>query len=369
MDKETTFKALGVADDKDWIHPKRFGYHPTVLNDHDVEVEIELCAVCGSDLHYASGDWGRPFLPAAPGPEIIGKISKMGKLVDANKFKMGDRVGVGPQKDCCGKCTRCLVHKEMNCKKMIQTYSSPDPITGEGTQGGYADRIRCNDRFIFKIPDNLESKYAAPLMCGGMTGFKPLLTAKVGKGTKVGIVGIGGIGHMTILFAKALGAEVTAISRSDRKREDAFKLGADHYITTSKDGYTDEFSDSLDLIIYTTSSFSGVNFDENLKLLMPGGKIIFITAPPLSEKLTLSPFAMLMGDYSVGASAVGHPHEIEFMLKFAAEHNIKPWVETLDINADNVTEAWERLERGDVKYRFVLTNNQKYFASNKDETA
>lgn len=207
----------------------------------------------------------------------------------------------------------------------------------------------------------LSNEIAAPLLCGGITGFRPLVTAGVKEGSKVGVSGIGGIGHMVILFAKAMGAEVTAISRNNKKKELAAELGADHYIAADEEGLSEKHSDSLDLIVNTGSSFSQSSIDDILGLLNPFGRMIYITAPPYSESLTLTPFTLLKTSISIGGSIAGSPEDIEDMLEFAAKYNIKPWIETIDINEENVSTAWERMEQGDVKFRFVLTGYDKYF--------
>ncbi|GME83770.1 unnamed protein product [Ambrosiozyma monospora] len=199
------FHAIGIQSyDKDPI-PKAFTYTPQQQRAYDVDVEIEACGICGSDMHAIKGNWGQHYLPLAVGHEIVGKVIKVGSSVQ--RFKLGDRVGVGAECDSCGSCHRCKNDKQNNCRKHVDTYLGVYPETGVTSQGGYADYVRVNEKFVFKIPEKLESNFAAPLLCGGITGFKPLLTAGVKKGTRVGVVGIGGIGHMTILFAKAMGAE------------------------------------------------------------------------------------------------------------------------------------------------------------------
>ncbi|GMG22123.1 unnamed protein product [Ambrosiozyma monospora] len=353
------FHAIGIQSyDKEPV-PKAFTYTPQQQRPYDVDIEIEACGICGSDMHAIKGNWGKHYLPLAVGHEIIGKVVKVGSAVQ--RFKLGDRVGVGAQCDSCGSCHRCDHHKPNNCRKQVGTYQGVYPETGVTTQGGYADYVRVNEKFAFKIPDNLESNIAAPLLCGGITGFKPLLTAGVKKGTRVGVVGIGGIGHMTILFAKAMGAEVTAISRNDSKKAIAEKLGVDHYISTSEEGYAEKYADSLDVIVNTGNSFSENGVSGVASLMDAGGQFIFITAPPVTEKIELAPFFLLMNSYSIAGSVIGSPSEIEYMLQFAADHQIKPWVETIDINEENVKTAWERMEKGDVKFRFVLTGYDKYF--------
>lgn len=350
-------KAIGVVDFDNWPEAKAFTYKPEKLRDGDVEIKIEACGVCGSDIHCASGHWGKPYAPMAVGHEIVGKVVAAGPEA---RFKIGDRVGVGAMCDSCGDCYRCESHQENTCRKWVGTYMGEYP-SGAKTQGGYASHVRVSSKFAFKIPDNMSSVDVAPLLCGGITGLRPLITYGVKKGTKVGVSGIGGIGHMTIMFAKALGAEVTAISRTDSKKELAMKLGADHYIATNEEGFPGNHLDSLDLIVNTASSFSEGALDGILELLRPYGNLAFITAPPLSEKLTLTPFQMLMSSISVSGSMIGAPADIEYMLKLASEHNIKPMIETIDISEEGVTEAWKRMESGDVKFRFVLTGYDKCF--------
>ncbi|OUM56025.1 hypothetical protein BVG19_g5674 [[Candida] boidinii] len=353
------FTAIGVHDFDKWLEPKEFNYKPRPPRPYDVDIKIECCGICGSDVHAANGDWGRPYAPVAVGHEIIGEVVRVGDGV--KKLKVGDRVGVGAQCDSCGECVRCSNHHENNCKKKAGTYFGFYKDVNLPTQGGYANYFRANEKFMFKIPESIESKYAAPLMCGGITGFRPLLTAGVKKGTRVGVSGIGGIGHMTILFAKALGAEVTAISRSHNKEKLAAKLGADHFIATSDEDFEVNNVDSLDVIVNTGSSLTGGNLDKVLQLLVPFGHFIAITAPKLGEMLEIDPFVLLMNNINVSGSAIGSPKDIEYMLELAAEHNIKPWVEEITISETNVTEAWTRLEKGDVKFRFVLTDYDDCF--------
>jgi alcohol dehydrogenase (NADP+) len=207
----------------------------------------------------------------------------------------------------------------------------------------------------------METNFVAPLLCGGITALRPMMTYGVKKGTRVGINGIGGIGHMAILFAKALGAEVTAISRNNNKKELALSLGADHYIATNEEDFAQKYEDSLDLIVNTAFTFNEGEMDGVLNLLSPFGQLIFITAPPITERLALSPMQMLMSNISVAGSMIGSPSDIEYMLKLASEHNIKPMIETLDISVENVKTAWERMLKNDVKFRFVLTGYEKYF--------
>lgn len=355
-----TIEAVGIVDWDKYPKAEKFEYKPQAFRDHDVDVKIECCGVCGSDIHGASGDWGRPYAPVAFGHEIVGTIVKVGPKARAG-LKVGDRVGVGAQCDSDGSCEACKEKHENNCENVVGTYLSTYPETKEHTIGGNASHIRVNSKFVFKIPDALESIYAAPLLCGGITGFGPLIQNKITSKDRVGVVGIGGIGHMTILFAKALGCEVTAISRSYSKQEEAKKLGADHYIATSDPESLKKHKRSLNIIVNTGSSFSGNAFTDLISLLKPRGIFSFITVPPAGENIEIGPMSLIHGNYYMQGSAIGSPEEIEYMLEVAAKHNIKPWVETIDINEENLSTAWQRMEKGDVRFRFTLTGYDKYF--------
>lgn len=355
-----SIEALGVVDYDDYIHPKNFEYKPQAFRDYDVDIKIECCGVCGSDIHAASGNWGRKYCPVAVGHEIVGTAVKVGPKVKKG-IKVGDRVGLGAQCDCDSTCYACKENLQNHCDHMVATYFGTYPETGQNTIGGNASHVRANSELVFKIPENLESIYVAPLLCGGVTGFGPLLRNNITSKHKVGVVGIGGIGHMTILFAKALGCEVTAISRSHRKEEDAKKLGADHFLATSEPETLKKFQKSLDIIVNTGSSFSENQIDTLLSLLKARGKFCFITMPPQDERLTLVPVDILNGGFSIEGSMVGSPEEIQYTLDFASKHNIKPWIETLDINEENLSKAWKKMEKGDVHYRITMTGYDKYF--------
>ncbi|VVT55034.1 uncharacterized protein SAPINGB_P004387 [Magnusiomyces paraingens] len=355
-----TFQAVGVVDYDDYHNPKRFEYKPQKFRDYDVDVKIEACGVCGSDIHAASGNWGRPYAPVAVGHEIIGTIVKIGPKAKSG-LKIGDRVGIGAQCDCDSTCSACKDNTEQYCENSVGTYFGTYKESGLHTIGGNASHIRVNSKLAFKIPDDLETKYVAPLLCGGITGFSPLLKNNVKKGTKVGIIGIGGIGHMTILFAKALGAEVTAISRGRSKESDAKQLGADHYIATSEPESLKKAVRTLDLIVSTSNSFSQTTLTPVLKLLKASGTFSFITAPPEKEKMELIPMELISSGYGVQGSMIGSPKNIEYMLDFASKHKIKPWVETIEINEKNLGDAWKRMEDGDVHYRFTMVGYDKFF--------
>ncbi|GMG14170.1 oxidoreductase activity protein [[Candida] boidinii] len=353
------FTAIGVVDFKKWLEPKEFTYKPRPARSYDVDIKVECCGICGSDVHLASGAYGEIFVPMGAGHEIIGEVIRVGDGVQ--KLKVGDRVGVGAQCDSCGECVRCSNHHENNCRNHVLTFGGFYKDVNLPTQGGYSDYYRGSEKFMFKIPDSLESKYAAPLMCGGITGFRPLLTAGVKKGTRVGVSGIGGIGHMTILFAKALGAEVTAISRNHNKEELAKQLGADHFIATSDEDFEVKNFDSLDVIVNTASAYEKSLMNRVLQLLVPFGHFVAITAPKAGEMIEIDPLVLLRNNIIFSGNMIGSPGDIEHLLKFAAENKIKPWVEEISISESNVSKAWKRMKAGDVKFRFVLNDYNKCF--------
>lgn len=363
MSYPDSFQGFAVVNDhKNWLNPEKIVYPAKKFGPQDVDVEIEACGVCGSDVHCANGNWGNQKLPLVVGHEVIGKVIRVGEECTTG-IKVGDRVGVGAQVRSCLECRRCKEDNEPYCPKFVTTYSQPYPEDGYVSQGGYASHIRLHEHFAIPIPESLEAAYTAPLLCGGGTVYSPLKRYGCGPGKKVGIVGIGGIGHMGILLAKAMGAEVYAISRSHAKEEAAKKLGADHYIATEDEGWELENFDKLDLIVLCASSLTDVDFTKLPKLLTVGGILASISVPAAHEKLNLSPFE-LMG-YKITESALASRKELIEMLNLVAEKNIKPWVEKLPIGAESVSEAFQRMESGDVRFRFTFTDFDKQFGEFK----
>lgn len=350
------FTGFGVYSPQEWNHPKKHTFAPKNFYDGDIDIKIDFCGVCGSDVHCAHGNWGPSYSPIIVGHEIIGKVVKAGPK---SNHKIGDRVGVGAQAFSCGECKSCKSHNEQYCTKAAYTYFGQYP-DGYNTQGGYASHIRLPGKFAFRIPEALDSKHAAPLMCGGITCYSPLIRNGAGPGKKVAISGIGGIGHMAIMFAKALGAEVYAISRSDSKKEDALKLGADHYIATNEKGWETKYADTLDIILNCGSSWSGIDINLMLSTLTAGGKFVSISAPAADETLAVSAFPL--GGKSISQSILGSGKEIEELLQLCAEKNIKPWIEEVPISADGTHEVLTRADKVDVRYRFVLTDFEKEFS-------
>ncbi|KTB18040.1 NADP-dependent alcohol dehydrogenase 6 [Nakaseomyces glabratus] len=355
-----TFKGIAVVDHKDWKNPKKVEFPAKPFYDNDVDIKIEACGVCGSDIHCAAGNWGQKQTPLVVGHEIIGKVVKVGPKCKTG-LKIGDRVGVGAQVFSCLECERCKNDNEPYCAKFVTTYSQPYE-DGYVSQGGYANYVRVHEHFAVPIPENIPSEYAAPLLCGGLTVYSPLLRNGCGPGKKVGILGIGGIGHMGVLFAKAMGAEVYAISRSNAKKEDSLKLGADHYIATKEEpDWGTKYFDTFDLIVVCASSLTDVDFDVMPKAMKVGGRIVSISVPEQDEVLTMKPFGLI--GVSIANSILGSIAEMKQLLKLVSENNIKIWVETLPVGEAGVKEAFERMDKGDVRYRFTLVDYEKEFGN------
>ena len=310
----------------------------------EIEVDIHYCGVCHSDIHQGKNDWGRAFFPLVPGHEATGIVKAIGS--DVTKFKIGDRVGVGVFKDSCGECEMCVSGRENYCLKgRTQTYNAP-LANGERTKGGYAHNIYARESFAHHIPQNLPLDAAAPLLCAGITTYAPLKKWGVGPGKKVAIVGVGGLGHMAIKFASALGAEVSVIGRSDAKKQDAFEFGASEYLVTDEE--LDAKASYFDLVLNAASANVGV--DRFLKILKPEGVLVLLGLP--TEKPDFDPFNVVYAGRIIAGSNVAPMKLTEEMLQFASEHKIVSEIEIC--SADEINTAWQRVEDSDVRYRFVL---------------
>ncbi|KAF2686061.1 GroES-like protein [Lentithecium fluviatile CBS 122367] len=325
-------------------------YTPKSFQETDVELDIEMCGVCGSDIHTLRSGWGPSDYPLVVGHEIIGKVSRVGK--DVKDLKVGDRVGVGAQSECCEACKPCKMEQESNCAAMVMTYNGKHQ-NGDKSFGGYAKSWRGPASFAIPIPDGLPSEFAAPLMCGGVTVYNPLVTYGAGPGKRVGVVGVGGLGHFAILFAKALGcSEVVAISRSSSKKADALELGADRFIATGEDeNWPSTNASSLDLIISTVSG--SFPLDQYLSLLDVNGTFVQLGAPddPLPS---FSPLALILKNLRIAGSLIGTRKQIADMLKLAKETNLKAWVQVRPMEEAN--QVLRDFEKGLPRYRYVLKN-------------
>ena len=331
-------------------------FTPKPFNPIDIDIKITHCGICGSDIHTLRSGWGSTHYPACVGHEIVGHVVRLGEQV--TKLKLGDRVGVGAQAFSClrKECEECSNGLEQHCTKMVGTYNGKYP-DGTWSMGGYADYVRVPAHFAIKIPSSLKSEHAAPMMCGGITVFSPLVKNGAGPGKRVGIVGLGGLGHFGILFAKALGCEkVVAISRRRNKVEDAKAMGATDYIATSEDDkWARTHSRSLDLIISTVSS-PDMPLESYLRLLRTGGQFIQVGAP--EDKLPqIAAFGLIGKGCKIGGSQIGSPGDIEEMLTFAAEKEVKPWVQTRSMKEANRSVV--DMEDGKARYRYVLVNPEQ----------
>lgn len=316
------------------------------LDKHDILIEIKYAGICHSDIHTAHGEWGPVNYPLVPGHEIAGIVKEVGS--DVSKYQVDDRVGVGCMVDSCGECEHCQNGEEQYCVKgMVGTYASTDRY-GEPTQGGYSTHIVVHEDFVLRIPDNIPLDEAAPLLCAGITTYSPLNHWKAYEGKNVAVIGMGGLGHMAVQIAHAMGADVTVLSRTLNKKEDGLKLGASHYYATTEELTFEELANSFDLIINTVSA--NLPIDAYLKLLRLDGTIVNVGAP--AEPVSLRVANLIGHRRSFAGSAIGGIRETQEMLDFCSEHNIRPQIEL--ISADQIDEAYERVLSSDVKYRFVI---------------
>lgn len=316
------------------------------LGPRDVLIEIKYCGICHSDIHTARSEWGPVNYPLVPGHEIAGIVAEVGPEV--TKFDVGDRVGVGCMVGSCGECENCRKGEEQYCLKgNTLTYADVDKY-GQRTQGGYSTHIVVEEDFVLRIPKGIGLDVAAPLLCAGITTYSPLRRWEAGPGKKVAVVGLGGLGHMAVKIARAMGAEVTVLSQSLKKKDDGLRLGADHYYATSDPETFEKLAGSFDLIINTVSA--KIDVDAYLSLLALDGTLVNVGAP--AEPLSLNVFSLLGQRRSYAGSMIGGIRETQEMLDFCAEHNIGAEIEV--IPADKIDEAYERVLASDVRYRFVI---------------
>ncbi len=316
------------------------------LQDDDVQIEIKYCGICHSDVHQARDEWGGAIFPMVPGHEIAGVVTAVGSAVSS--FSVGDRVGVGCMVDSCGECEYCSAGEEQFCVKgNVQTYNGRY-YDGTPTYGGYSRQIVVKDRFVVRIPDSLELQDAAPLLCAGITTYVPLKHWHVGEGTKVAVVGMGGLGHVGVQIAAAMGAEVTVLSQTLSKKEDGLRFGAKHYYATAERETFKQLRNSFDFILNTVSA----NFDINkyLRLLRVDGTLVTVGAPP--EPDSVQAFSLISHRRRYAGSAIGGLPDTQAMLDFCAEKGVKPQIEL--ISADAVDGAYDRVVGSDVRYRFVI---------------
>jgi len=314
---------------------------------HDVAIEILFCGICHSDLHSARNEWHGTVYPIVPGHEIVGKVTEIGSHV--KKYKVGDIVGVGCLVDSCRTCEHCEADLEQFCDNgHTQTFNSLDKHIGGMTFGGYSEKIVVDENFALRIPENLDLAATAPLLCAGITTYSPMKHWNVGPGKRVGVVGIGGLGHMAIKIAKALGAHVVVFTTSVSKTEDAKRLGADEVVLSTDAAQMAQHTKSLHFILDAVSAQHDIN--TYLNLLKVDGAIALVGAP--MEPLPVVSFNLIMGRRSFAGSLIGGLAETQEMLDFCSKHNIVSDIELIGV--DDVNDAYERLLKGDVRYRFVI---------------
>jgi uncharacterized zinc-type alcohol dehydrogenase-like protein len=318
--------------------------------EHDVQIEILFCGICHSDVHAVRNEWS-DFLsttyPIVPGHEIVGRVTKVGSAV--TKYKPGDLAGVGCLVDSDGTCPHCKTGLEQFCPNPTLTYNSPDKHkTAPVTYGGYSDSVVVDERFVLRVPDNLDLAGVAPLLCAGITTYSPLRHWGVTKGKKVGVVGIGGLGHMGVKFARAFGARVVVFTTSPDKKEDALRLGADEVVVSRNADEMQQHAGSFDFILDTVSANHDIN--AYLNLLRLDGNITLVGAP--EKPLEVAAFSLIVARRSLSGSSIGGIAQTQEMLDFCGEHNITADVEVIPIQ--KVNEAYERLLKSDVKYRFCI---------------
>ncbi|WOC27718.1 NAD(P)-dependent alcohol dehydrogenase [Pseudoalteromonas sp. N1230-9] len=340
-------KTVGYAahDSEKPLEPYHF--ERRALRDEDVSIEILYCGVCHSDLHTAENDWGWTHYPVVPGHEIVGRVLEVGSGV--TKYKVGDNVAVGCMVDSCLSCDQCHHGEEQFCREgMVGTYSGQDRISGELTQGGYSKHIVVREEFVLSVPKGLDLAKCAPILCAGITTYSPLRTWNVGPGSRVGVIGLGGLGHMAIKIAAAMGAHVTAISRSDKKKQQVLSYGAKDLLVSSDEAAMQAHANQFDVIINTIPVKH--DFTPYIPLLdIDGTQVLVGQVGELAESNSVP---LLMGRRRVAGSLIGGIAQTQEILDFCALHNILPEVEM--IKMDQINDAFDKLKQGDMASRFVI---------------
>ena len=342
MTKTLAYAAQNATAPLDLFHFERREPGP-----RDVQIEILYCGVCHSDLHTVRNEWHNTVYPVVPGHEIVGHVTQVGR--DVKTFKTGDLAGVGCMVDSCGTCPDCREGLEQYCPTFTLTYNSPDPHTGGMTYGGYSSRIVVDERFVLRVSEKLDLAAVAPLLCAGITTYSPLRQWKVGKGQKVGVVGLGGLGHMAMKFAHAFGAHAVLFTTSPGKTADALRLGADEVVISKNADEMKQHLASFDFILNTVAAPH--NLDVYLELLKRDGTMCLVGAPENPHPAP-NVFNLIFKRRRLAGSLIGGIRETQEMLDFCAEHGIVSDIEIIPIQ--KIDEAYERMLRSDVKYRFVI---------------
>ncbi len=340
-------KTVGYAAHNSDAEMVPYHFERRALRANDVAIEILYSGICHSDLHTVNGDWGPQPYPLVPGHEIVGRVIEVGS--DVKNYKVGDNVGVGCMVDSCQECDQCHSHEEQYCRVgMTPTYGAPDRIDGTITQGGYSKHIVVREEFVLSIPDTLDMSKAAPILCAGITTFSPLRTWGVKEGSRVGVIGLGGLGHMAVKLAVAMGAEVTVLSRSSKKEADARELGATGILASTDKDAMKKATASFDLIIDTVPVKHDVTVYAPL-LDIDGTLVIVGQVGPMEEFMSVP---MIMGRRRVAGSLIGGIKETQEVLDFCGKHNIHPECEI--IRPDEVNDAFDVMAKGDISHRYVM---------------
>lgn len=338
-------KSYAAKDAKSKLAP--FQFERRELRDKDVLIESLYCGVCHSDLHQARDEWGGSRFPMVPGHEVVGKILRIGSQV--KNFKVGDLAGVGCMVDSCQHCANCEIDLEQYCLEgFTGTYNSVDKVDKSVTMGGYSNQIVVDESFVLKISSKLNLAQTAPLLCAGITTYSPLKHWQVGPGKKVGIIGLGGLGHMGVKFARSFGAHVVLFTTSENKIQDGLKLGAHEVVLSKKSDQMEKHAGSFDFILNTVSA--NIDINQYLGLLKTDGVMTVVGIPETPSPVHA--FPLIMGRRSLAGSLIGGIKETQEMLDYCAEHNITSEVEVIPIQ--KINEAFERMVKSDVKYRFVI---------------
>jgi uncharacterized zinc-type alcohol dehydrogenase-like protein len=337
-------KGYAAATPKAALAP--YSFQRRAPRDQDVSIDIKFCGICHSDIHQVRDEWGPSIFPMVPGHEIAGIVTAVGAKV--SKFKVGDKVGVGCFVDSCRTCDSCRAGLEQYCTEhLVATYNGTEK-DGTPTYGGYSEEIVVDEKYLLRMPENLLLDAAAPLLCAGITLYSPLKHWNAGPGKKVAVVGLGGLGHMGVKLAHALGADTTVLSQSNRKQDDAKRLGANHFCSTSDPATFTKLKGKFDLILNTVSA--EMDWNEYMSLLKVDGSMVVVGLP---EKQTpISAFSLITGRRSLAGSMIGGIPETQEMLDFCGKHNIVCDIELTPIQ--KVNEAYERILKSDVRYRFVI---------------
>lgn len=337
-------KAYAAAVAKAQLGP--YGFERREPRKRDVVIDIKFCGICHSDIHQVRDEWGGSIFPMVPGHEITGVVTSVGPEV--TKYKIGDKVGVGCFVDSCRTCVQCKRGLEQYCTEaLVLTYNSRER-DGTPTMGGYSDKIVVHEDYVLRIPGNLPLDAAAPLLCAGITLYSPLMHWRAGPGKSVAIVGLGGLGHMGVKLAHALGADVTVLSQSLKKQEDGKRLGADHFYATSDPQTFTKLRGTFDLIINTVSA--PMDWNQYISLTKVEGAMVVVGVP--EGQIPISAFSLIIGRRSLAGSAIGGIRETQEMLDFCGKHKVASDIEVIPIQ--KVNEAYERVVKSDVRYRFVI---------------